>query len=84
MQKMDRGVAQFQTLFELYPDNLEYCLKVARGQGRLAKREGYATVDACRALAGAAEDPRVDCVEAQVGLVALVVLAFLVTILLNQ
>src|SRR5262249_41690397 len=59
--KWERGLASFQTLFELFPDNLEYGLKVARGQIRLGRfKAAEATLAACRALPGAGEDARID------------------------
>jgi TolB-like protein len=63
--KWERGLASFQWLFELFPDNLEYGLKVLRGQMRLRRHKAaYATLAVCRKLPGAEEDARLDAEEA--------------------
>jgi ATP/maltotriose-dependent transcriptional regulator MalT len=56
-----RAIAVYRSLRELYPDDLEHGLLLARAQikqGQLA--DAAATVTALRALRGAADDPRLD------------------------
>ena len=62
-----KAVRTYQALFEFYPDNLEYGLRLAAAQiaaGRAA--DGLVTVEALRRLgAPARDDPRIDLAEAK-------------------
>lgn len=63
----EKAIAAYQTLFEFYPDNLEFGLDLTRAQIRAGRgRDALATVEALRRLAAPArDDPRIDLVEAQ-------------------
>jgi eukaryotic-like serine/threonine-protein kinase len=62
----DKAIEVYRTLFTLFPDNLDYGLKLAAMQVRGSKgSDALATVESLRKLAPpASEDPRVDLQEA--------------------
>ncbi len=62
----EKAIEVYRTLFTLFPDNLDYGLKLAAAQVRRSKwRDTLATVESLRKLAPpASEDPRIDLQEA--------------------
>jgi len=62
----DKAIEVYRSLVTLFPDNVDYGLKLARVQSRGAKaHEALATVESLRKLAPpASEDPRIDFEEA--------------------
>lgn len=63
--KWEKSIEIYRTLFNFFPDNLEYGLKLAEAQVRGQKgSDSLATVDALRTLpAPARDDPRIDLAE---------------------
>jgi serine/threonine protein kinase/tetratricopeptide (TPR) repeat protein len=62
----DRAAATYRTLFNEYPDNLEYGLRLAVAQSQSGEpRRALQTIRSLRALPTAARDPRVDLTEAE-------------------
>jgi len=60
-----KAVEAYQALFNLFPDNLEYGLRLASAQRRVKSSDCLQTLDALRRLpAPEGEDPRIDLVEA--------------------
>jgi DNA-binding winged helix-turn-helix (wHTH) protein/tetratricopeptide (TPR) repeat protein len=65
MSNFPKAVETYQTLFNLFPDNLEYGLHLASAQLRVKSSDCLRTLDALRRLpAPEGEDPRIDLVEA--------------------
>ena len=62
----DKAVEIYKTLFEFFPDNLDYGLRLASVQESGGKgKEGLGTLDTLRRLpAPAGQDPRIDLMEA--------------------
>jgi len=57
----EKATEVYRTLFTLFPDNLDYGLKLAAVQFRRNPHEALATVESLRKLAApASEDPRID------------------------
>jgi DNA-binding winged helix-turn-helix (wHTH) protein/tetratricopeptide (TPR) repeat protein len=63
----EKAIEIYRALFTLFPDNLDYGLRLARNQTRGGKaHDALATVDALRKLAPpASEDPRIEFVEVE-------------------
>jgi len=63
----DKAIDVYRTLFTLFPDNVDYGLKLAAVQARGGKpHDALATVESLRKLAPpASDDPRIDLQEAQ-------------------
>ena len=61
----EKAIEVYRTLFTLFPDNLDYGLKLSEVQVRASKgRDSLATVESLRKLAPpASEDPRIDLAE---------------------
>src|SRR6266496_5326980 len=66
MQEWEKAVEIYRTLFEFFPDNLEYGLHLADVQTSAGKaKEALGTIEALRKLPKpASEDPRIDLTEA--------------------
>jgi DNA-binding winged helix-turn-helix (wHTH) protein/tetratricopeptide (TPR) repeat protein len=64
--ELDKAVETYRKLFQLFPDNLEYGLRLAHAQYHAARgQDTLATVGALRRLAAPArDDPRIDVMEA--------------------
>jgi len=63
----DKAVDVFRTLFNFFPDNLDYGLHLAKAETEAGKLdESQRTIDALRKTALGARDPRVDITEADV------------------
>jgi serine/threonine protein kinase/tetratricopeptide (TPR) repeat protein len=61
----DKAVEVYRTLWDLFPDNLDYGLRLAAAQTHAGKAEALQTVAAMRKLPPpASEDPRIDHAEA--------------------
>jgi serine/threonine protein kinase/tetratricopeptide (TPR) repeat protein len=67
-REWDKAIEIYKSLFELFPDNLDYGLRLASAQESAGKgKDGLATLDALRRLpAPAGLDPRIDLMEAVV------------------
>jgi tetratricopeptide (TPR) repeat protein len=65
-REWDKAIEIYKSLFELFPDNLDYGLRLASAQDSAGKgKDGLATLDALRRLpAPAGQDPRIDLMEA--------------------
>jgi tetratricopeptide (TPR) repeat protein len=62
----DQAAATYRTLFNEYPDNLEYGLRLAVAQSQTGEpRRALQTIRSLRALPTAARDPRVGLTEAE-------------------
>src|ERR1700674_4526024 len=62
----DKAVEVYRTLWDLFPDNLDYGLRLASAQTNAGKAEALQTVAAMRKLPPpASEDPRIDHAEAK-------------------
>jgi hypothetical protein len=63
----DKAIEVYRALFTLFPDNLDYGLRLARNQTRGGKgHDALTTVDALRKLAPpASEDPRIEFAEVE-------------------
>ncbi|HWW63030.1 MAG TPA: tetratricopeptide repeat protein, partial [Thermoanaerobaculia bacterium] len=62
-KEWDRAIEAYRTLFDFYPDNIEYGLALANVQSSARKgRDALATVERLRAMSN---DPRVDLAEAE-------------------
>jgi serine/threonine protein kinase/tetratricopeptide (TPR) repeat protein len=64
----ERAVELYRTLFDLFPDNVDFGQRLANAQWRAGKgRDALVTVEALRKLPPpASDDPRIDLVEARV------------------
>ena len=67
----DKAAATYRTLFNEYPDSLEYGLRLAAAQSQAGgPRQALQTIRSLRAMPTAAHDPRVDLAEAEALLAA--------------
>ena len=68
VREWDKAIEIYRGLFELFPDNLDYGLRLASAQESAGRgKDGLATLDALRRLpAPAGSDPRIDLMEATV------------------
>jgi serine/threonine protein kinase/tetratricopeptide (TPR) repeat protein len=65
LHESSKAVEVYQTLWNLFPDNLDYGLRLAAAQTNAGKAEALQTVAAMRKLLPpASEDPRIDLAEA--------------------
>jgi serine/threonine protein kinase/tetratricopeptide (TPR) repeat protein len=62
----DKAAATYRTLYDAYPDNLDYGLQLAAAQRQAGEpRRALETIRSLRALPSAPHDPRVDLAEAE-------------------
>jgi len=66
IRERDRAIEIYRTLWNFFPDNLDYGLRLAGSQIAARKtKDGLATLEALRKLPGASSDPRLDFTEAK-------------------
>jgi eukaryotic-like serine/threonine-protein kinase len=66
LQDTNKAIEAYRKLFALFPDNLNYGLRLADEQRRVNSEDALKTVAALRRLSGpAADDPRIDMIEAR-------------------
>jgi tetratricopeptide (TPR) repeat protein len=66
-KQWDKAIGTYQTLFNFFPDNLEYGLRLATSQSSAGKgKDALATTDVLRKLPSpSGEDPRIELAEAE-------------------
>src|SRR5580692_4020437 len=66
LQDTNKAIEAYRKLFALFPDNLNYGLRLADEQRRVNSEDALKTVAALRRLSGpAADDPRIDMIESR-------------------
>ena len=64
-RQWDRAIDIYKSLWTVFPDNVEYALRLASDQTEAGKgKDALATITAMRKLLGPTEDPRIDLAEA--------------------